>query len=80
MGGGAEVAGRTLRLARRSLRGILREYVLVSQTEQRVEVQRRNERGVWELHFFGPGEKLELSSLGVSVSVDAVYANPLPPQ
>ncbi len=58
----------------------LREYVLVSQTEQRVEVQRRNERGVWELHFFGPGEKLELSSLGVSVSVDAVYANPLPPR
>jgi Uma2 family endonuclease len=56
----------------------LREYVLVSQTEKRVEVQRRNERGVWELHFFGPGERVELSSLGASVAVDAVYENPLP--
>ena len=56
----------------------LREYVLVSQSEQRVEVQRRNERGVWELHFFGPGERVELASLEVSVSVDAVYADPLP--
>lgn len=55
----------------------LREYVLVSQSERRVEVQRRNERGVWELHFFGPGERLEFSSLGVSIPVDAIYANPL---
>jgi Uma2 family endonuclease len=56
----------------------LREYVLVSQAEQRVEIQRRNERGVWELHFFGPGERVELTSLGVSIPLDAVYANPLP--
>lgn len=55
----------------------LKEYVLVSQTERRVEVQRRNERNIWELHFFGAGERVELSSLGVSFAVDAVYANPL---
>lgn len=55
----------------------LKEYVLVSQSERRVEVQRRNERGVWELHFAGPGERYELASLGLSLSVDAVYANPL---
>ena len=55
----------------------LREYVLVSQTEPRVEVQRKNERGIWELHFFGPGERLELTSLGVTLSIDALYANPL---
>lgn len=55
----------------------LKEYVLVSQTEQRVEVQRRNERGIWELHFFGPGEHVELSSVGARLSVDALYANPL---
>lgn len=55
----------------------LEEYVLVSQTERRVEVQRRNERGIWELHFFGPGEHVELSSVGVRLSVDALYANPL---
>ena len=54
----------------------LKEYVLVSQAERRIEVQRLNERGVWELHFFGPGERVELASLGVSVALDAVYANP----
>lgn len=55
----------------------LKEYVLVSQTEQRVEVQRRNERGIWELHFFGPGDHVELNSVGARLSVDALYANPL---
>lgn len=55
----------------------LREYVLVSQAEPRVEVQRLNDRGIWELHFFGPGDRLELTSLGISVQLDAVYANPL---
>lgn len=55
----------------------LKEYVLVSQNERRVEVQRLSERGIWELHFFGPGQRIELTSLGVSVSLDAVYANPL---
>ena len=57
--------------------GWLREYVLVSQSEQKIEVQRLNERGFWELRFFGPGERVELSSLGVSFLVDAVYENPL---
>ncbi len=57
--------------------GSLREYVLVSQAERKVEVQRLNERGFWELHFFGPGERVELTSLGVTFEVDAVYANPL---
>lgn len=55
----------------------LKEYVLVSQTERHVEVQRRNEHGIWELHFFGPGEHVELSSVGARLSVDALYANPL---
>lgn len=55
----------------------LREYVLVSQSERRIEVQRLNERGVWELHFFGPGERVELTSLSCTISVDDVYANPL---
>lgn len=55
----------------------LREYVLVSQVEPRVEVQRLNEKGTWELHFFGAGERVALESLGVTFRVDAVYANPL---
>ena len=56
----------------------LREYVLVSQDEQRVEVQRLNAQGLWELRFFGQGEQVELASIDVRVSVDALYANPLP--
>lgn len=55
----------------------LREHVLVGQAERKIEVQRLNERGVWELHFFGPGERVELTSLGVSLPVDVGYANPL---
>ena len=55
----------------------LREYVLVSQAERKVEVQRLTERGTWELFFFGPGERVQLDSLAVSFSVDDLYANPL---
>ena len=57
----------------------LKEYVLVGQTERRIEVQRLNAQGVWELHFAGPAERFELTSLGISLSVDAIYANPLAP-
>jgi len=55
----------------------LKEFVLVSQSTRLVEVQRRNERGVWELYFFGEGERVELTSLGISIAVDAIYSNPL---
>jgi Uma2 family endonuclease len=55
----------------------LREYVLVAQDEARVEVYRKNEQDRWELFEAGSGESFELSSLGVSVSVDAVYEDPL---
>ncbi|HEU4406528.1 MAG TPA: Uma2 family endonuclease [Polyangiaceae bacterium] len=57
----------------------LREYVLVSQREPRIEVMRRGERGVWELHEAGAGETVELASLGVRLSVDAIYEDPLAP-
>lgn len=55
----------------------LKEYVLVSQDERRVEVQRLNEHGTWELHFYGPGDAVELKSLEATFALDAVYANPL---
>lgn len=57
----------------------LREYLLVSQREPRLELLRRNERGVWELHEAGVGESIELTSIGVSLSVDRVYRDPLVP-
>jgi Uma2 family endonuclease len=55
----------------------LKEYVLVSQNEPRIEVQRRNASGHWEIHEFGPGQHALLESLGVSLSLDDLYRNPL---
>ena len=55
----------------------LREYVLVSQSEPRIEVHRRAERGRWELLEARPGESIELASLGVRLDVAAIYENPL---
>lgn len=62
-------------------RGIpsLREYVLVSQHEPLIEVHRRNERGIWELHVASAGEQAELTSCGapISLDVDEIYRDPL---
>jgi Uma2 family endonuclease len=55
----------------------LREYVLVSQAEPRIEVHRRAESGRWELLEARPGETIELASIGARLDVSAVYANPL---
>ena len=56
----------------------LRELMLVSLTEPRVEVLRRSDRGVWELREARPGERLELLALGVTLEVAAIFENPLP--
>lgn len=57
----------------------LREYVLVSQKSQRVEVFSRDERepSLWHYRDHGPGDAVTLPSLGVSIEVDVVYRNPL---
>ena len=34
----------------------------MSQSEVRVEVQRRNANGHWEIHEFGPGEQVTLEA------------------
>lgn len=54
----------------------LREYVLVSQHERRIDVYRRQETG-WHLEDFGRGEWIELTSIGVALSVDEVYRDAL---
>ncbi|KIG17085.1 hypothetical protein DB30_03682 [Enhygromyxa salina] len=51
----------------------LREYVLISQDEPYVEVFRRDE---WILRTSVAGGVLELPSHGVSIAVDAIYADP----
>jgi Uma2 family endonuclease len=56
----------------------LREYVLVSPAEPRLEAYARNAAGEWVLHEAGPGESLALRSLdGVRLSTDAIYHNRL---
>ena len=57
----------------------LGEYVLVSQVAPRVEVYSRDpdhpER--WHYQEHGPGATVLLTRLGVTLEVDAIYANPL---
>lgn len=55
----------------------LREYLLVSQRERRLELFRRGEHGEWLLLEAGAGDRLELASIGASIAVDDVYRNPL---
>jgi Uma2 family endonuclease len=55
----------------------LKEYVLMSQREPRIEVFRRNEAGRWELYEAVAGQRVELSSVGCSLEVDELYRDPL---
>ena len=50
----------------------LREYVLVSQNDERIEVFRRTDDG-WLLNEAGAGETLELRSIDVTLVVDTLY-------
>lgn len=56
----------------------LREYVLVSQRERRVEVYRRDGRR-WHLDEHGPGERLALDSLAIELVVDELYVDRIGP-
>lgn len=53
----------------------LEEYVLVNTETQLIEVFRRSPEG-WVLTEAKPGEALLLRSLGVTLSVDAIYFDP----
>ena len=56
----------------------LREYVLVSQRARRIEVWRKNEGARWELaQEAEAGQQAALVSIGASLAVDDVYADPL---
>lgn len=48
----------------------LKEYVLVSQDERRVEIRRRGERG-WSIETAGPGDSIVLH--GLELPVDEIY-------
>ncbi len=54
----------------------LQEYVLVSQTEMRVEKYLRRPAGKWELtDFAGPDAVCRLESLGSEIAVGDIYRN-----
>lgn len=56
----------------------LREYVLISQQDRRVEVSHRDGRR-WQLEDYGPGERFTLTSIGVDLAVDDLYVDRLGP-
>lgn len=53
----------------------LREYVIVSHRQQRIEVYRRDATS-WSLREYLPGTHVELASLDVMIPVDGVYEDP----
>ncbi|WP_437667551.1 Uma2 family endonuclease [Sorangium sp. So ce1182] len=55
----------------------LREYVLVSQHEPRIEVFHRNEDDSWTLREARAGQGAHLEAIGCTLSVDEVYRDPL---
>jgi Uma2 family endonuclease len=55
----------------------LREYVLVSQTEPRIEVFRREANGTWTFFDVTAGQTLTLTSVDARIAVDDVYRDPL---
>jgi Uma2 family endonuclease len=54
----------------------LREYVLVAQDEQRIEVHRLVD-AQWQIIDARPGDALVLESIAATIDVTAVYADPL---
>jgi Uma2 family endonuclease len=55
----------------------LREVLLVAHGVRRIDVVRRQANGNWITLSAGSGESLELESIGCTLSVDAVYRDPL---
>ena len=55
----------------------LRDYLLVSQHERRVEHYHRNDDGTWTLRDVGEGGEVHLASIGCALAVDAIYHDPL---
>ena len=72
----SEADDRGAKWAHYQMLATLKEYVLVSQDEPRIEVFRRDGT-LWTYEAFAPGDQLRLSSLGIAVDVTRVYESPL---
>lgn len=57
----------------------LREYVLIDPDSRSVEVFRRNERGLFELHDFTGAPELELASVQLRIPMTEVFSGVEPP-
>jgi Uma2 family endonuclease len=55
----------------------LRDYLLVSQHERRIEHYRRNKDRTWTLQDAREEDSVRLESIGCTISVAAVYHDPL---
>lgn len=51
----------------------LKEYVLVGSEAKTVEVFRRNDGGGWMFVPYSDGDEIELTSLGLTISMDDIY-------
>ncbi len=51
----------------------LQEYVLVSQTQQRVDLFRRDASGLWVLQFYQPDEIIHFRSIDFKISFAQLY-------
>ncbi|MGA1264161.1 MAG: Uma2 family endonuclease [Prochlorothrix sp.] len=51
----------------------LEDYLLLHQTQLRVEVRRRGGGGSWQVVVYGPGSVIKLPSVGVEVAIEVLY-------
>src|SRR6185312_112123 len=51
----------------------LREYMLVAYKRREVEIRRRVDVDDWTVLTYGPGSEITLESVGLTLSLDAVY-------
>lgn len=51
----------------------MQEYVLVDTQRQALEVYRRESDSLWTLHPYGPGDEVDLASLGIHFPIAAAY-------
>ncbi len=51
----------------------LREYVLVSQDEIKVEVYRKDAQGNWSVQTLGKGDDVEFNSVGLTLTMTDIY-------
>ncbi len=51
----------------------IQEYVLIDTQIQAIEVYRRDQEPFWKFSAFEVGDQVELTSLGISIPVSAIY-------